>query len=277
MTQRSYFPQVDQLLDSDRLVVFYDRRIVARAGNYLWKRAELELLLPEDTELLVIDSQQDSAIIAVHLRQDPSALLQAEMCSLRSLLIGDSESVLALAGKANQILDWTLTHRYCGVCGAPTTPHPDQRALICTGCQHQYFPRINPCVIMLIVRGREVLLARSARFTSNFFSCLAGFIEVGETPEQTVIREVREEVGIEIENVRYAKSQSWPFPSQLMLGFYADYKSGEITPDAEEIAEAGWFDVSNLPTVPSAMISVSGELIRDYVAKFQPANLENQP
>lgn len=274
MQQRNFFPDLNQLRDSDRLVVFFDRQIVTREGAYLWRRAELEYILPTDAELLVIDESEDSAIIVAHVRQDPSTHLKAEMRSLRSLLGADSEAVLALAGKANQLLDWYMTHRYCGVCGGATKPHSNQRALVCSRCQHQYFPRINPCVIMLVVRGREILLARSARFKSGFFSCLAGFIEVGETPEQTVIREVREEVGIEIENVRYFKSQSWPFPSQLMLGFYADYKSGDIVPEIEEIAEAGWYDVANLPTVPSSIISVSGELIRDYVAKFETPGQE---
>ena len=119
---------------------------------------------------------------------------------------------------------------------------------------------------MLVVQGDKILLARSARFKSGFYSCLAGFIEVGETPEQTVAREIREEVGIEVENIRYSKSQSWPFPSQLMLGFYADYKSGEIVPEEEEIAEAAWYQINQLPVVPSASISVAGQLIQDYVS-----------
>ena len=115
------------------------------------------------------------------------------------------------------------------------------------------------------MRGDQLLLARSARFKSGFFSCLAGFIEVGETPEQTVVREVKEEVGIEVENIRYIKSQSWPFPSQLMLGFIADYKAGEIVVAPEEIEEAHWYDVYSLPKVPSPAISVAGELIQTFV------------
>jgi NAD+ diphosphatase len=120
-------------------------------------------------------------------------------------------------------------------------------------------------VIVLVIRGNKMLLARSAKFKSEFYSCLAGFIEVGETPEETVSREVMEEVGLEVDNIRYIKSQSWPFPSQLMLGFFADYKAGNITPEPEEIAEADWYSIEQLPTVPSAEISVAGELIEQFV------------
>ncbi|MFT7015569.1 MAG: NAD+ diphosphatase [Pseudohongiellaceae bacterium] len=125
---------------------------------------------------------------------------------------------------------------------------------------------------MLIVDGDKILLARSARFKSNFFSCLAGFMEVGETAEETVAREVKEEVGLEIENIRYLKSQSWPFPSQLMLGFIADYKSGDIVPEPGEIEEANWYHVDDLPAVPSPSISVAGELIQYYVQQVRGQN-----
>ena len=116
---------------------------------------------------------------------------------------------------------------------------------------------------------REILLARSSRFRSGFFSCLAGFIEVGETAECTVHREIKEEVGILVDNVRYIKSQSWPFPSQLMLGFHADYVSGEIVVEPTELEEAAWFDIADLPSVPSAEISVAGELIQLYKEEIE--------
>jgi len=116
----------------------------------------------------------------------------------------------------------------------------------------------------LVSRDSEILLARSSRFKSGFYSCLAGFIEAGETPEQCVAREVKEEVNLEVENIRYIKSQSWPFPSQLMLGFIADYKEGEILPDKSEIEEAAWYPIDDLPNVPKASITIAGELIDYY-------------
>jgi NAD+ diphosphatase len=124
-----------------------------------------------------------------------------------------------------------------------------------------------------VVRGEQLLLARSSRFKTGFFSCLAGFVEIGETPEETVLREVKEEVGLEVENIRYIKSQSWPFPSQLMLGYIADYKSGEVIPEPEEIAEADWYSIEQLPSVPSAEISVAGELIQLFIDEVSSRSL----
>tara|TARA_B110000908_G_C9927226_1_gene302304 strand:+ start:76 stop:450 length:375 start_codon:yes stop_codon:yes gene_type:complete len=118
---------------------------------------------------------------------------------------------------------------------------------------------------MLVTKGDQMLLAQSSRFKSNFYSCLAGFIEIGETPEQTVHREVKEEVNLQVKNVRYISSQSWPFPSQLMLGFLAEYDSGEIVPEPSEIADARWFDIDSLPNVPSEKISVAGKLIGTFI------------
>lgn len=264
MTQRSFFPGLDELTDRDQFVLFHERKVLVRGDNFIFSHAELKRVLPPDAELLLIDEHSGASVIAINIKQDISELIAAESRSLRSLLAAEDDRVITMAGKANQVLEWYASHRYCGACGSPTAHHPAQRALICLQCQQQFFPRINPCAIMLVVKGDEVLLARNARYRSGYYSCLAGFIEVGETPEQTVVREVREEVGIEVSNVRYVKSQSWPFPSQLMLGFYADYVSGDIRPDLDEIEEAGWYRVNQLPPVPSAAISVAGELIQDY-------------
>jgi len=119
------------------------------------------------------------------------------------------------------------------------------------------------------MKGEQMLLARSSRSASNVFSCLAGFIEVGETPEEAVKREVKEEVGFNVANIRYVKSQSWPFPSQLMLGFLAEYSSGKIALEPSEIAEADWYDIDSLPNVPSAKVSVAGELIEYCIAQIK--------
>lgn len=234
------------------------------AGTYYWSAEALATLELQTTDFYYIDKLNDTAVFAVHLDQDFTAQLNAQACSLRSLLFDSPTTDFSLAGKANQILDWHLSHQYCGQCGQPTQFLATQRAVTCASCKRQYFPRINPCVIMLVTHGEKILLARSARFKSGYYSCLAGFIEVGETAEETVVREVKEEVGVEVDNIRYVKSQSWPFPSQLMLGFFADYKSGELVLEEEEIEEAGWYSYDDLPVIPSADISVAGELIRLY-------------
>lgn len=138
----------------------------------------------------------------------------------------------------------------------------------CDSCRIINYPRIAPCVIVLVTRGEELLLARNANFPQPMYSTLAGFIEAGETAEATLAREVREEVGVEITNLRYFRSQSWPFPNQLMLGFFADYASGEIVCDGSEIADAGWFHYSDLPMTPP-VASISGQLIQHYVASLK--------
>ncbi|MEZ5567243.1 MAG: NAD(+) diphosphatase [Halioglobus sp.] len=133
--------------------------------------------------------------------------------------------------------------------------------------EHQ-LPAYRPCVIVLITRGEELLLARNANFPQPMYSTLAGFIEAGESAEATLVREVREEVGVEVGNLRYFQSQAWPFPNQLMLGFFAEYAGGEIVCDELEIADAQWFHYTRLPMIPP-VASISGQLIQHYVQSLQ--------
>lgn len=184
-------------------------------------------------------------------------------------LIGTVDDVLfALAGRAFQILEWEQTHRFCGRCGTATVGHPQgERARVCPSCAYTCYPRINPCIIVAVTRGEEILLARAHRFNRPMFSTLAGFIEAGESAEETVMREVEEEVGVKVKNIRYFASQSWPFPGNLMLGFHAEYESGELVLQEEEIAEAGFFHYSALPPVPPKG-SIAHALIQAFADRF---------
>ena len=166
--------------------------------------------------------------------------------------------------KAVHLLEWEEKTRYCGRCGGEMGPSKEMNARECAGCGMLIFPRISPAVIVLVERDGQVLLARSTRFTADFYSVLAGFVEPGETLEDTVHREIREEVGIKVRNVRYFGSQPWPFPDSLMIGFTAEYASGEIRIDKTEIAEAGWFYPDKLPTIPGK-ISIARKLIDWFV------------
>lgn len=197
---------------------------------------------------------------------EESVELPAHMTTMatREILLAGSFDSFAPLGRASQVAQWVADHRFCGRCGSDMQPARQQLMLECTACQHHVYPRINPCVIVLITRGDQVLLASHHRHGKAFYSCLAGFVEAGESAEEAVHREVMEEVGIEIENLRYLGSQPWPFPSQLMFGFYADYKSGEIDADENEIEDAVWFDISDLPFVPNPDISIAGRLIAGY-------------
>jgi NAD+ diphosphatase len=182
------------------------------------------------------------------------------VAGLRDLFGGVSEDVFGYAGRATQIIDWAKTHRFCGRCGAPTERVPGERCMRCPSCGHLAYPRITPAIIVLVRRGDEALLARGARFPLPFYSTLAGFSEVGESLEETLAREVREEVGIEVKNIRYFGSQPWPFPNSLMVGFLAEWASGEIQIDGKEILDAHWYGADALPAIPPK-ISIARRLI----------------
>jgi NAD+ diphosphatase len=177
-----------------------------------------------------------------------------------------SNDLFQLAGRALQILQWDKNHQFCGRCGNGLTASKTERAKICEPCHLSHYPRISPCIIVLIRRGREILLARSSHFAEGVYSTLAGFIEPGENAEQAAQREVYEEVGIKIKNLQYHFSQPWPFPDSLMLGFTAEHAAGEIMIDGVEIEDAGWFTIENLPSLP-APISIARKLIELFIHK----------
>ncbi len=185
--------------------------------------------------------------------------------SVRSLFGRWNDPQVLLAGQAAQIVDFEQTHRFCGRCGGRTEPVSAERARRCPSCEHVAYPRISPAVIVLVRRGREALLARSARFPLPFFSTLAGFVEIGETLEDAAAREIREEVGVEVAGLRYFGSQPWPFPHSLMVAFIAEYAGGDIHADGEEIVEARWFAPDVLPQLPFRL-SIARRMIDAWVA-----------
>ena len=193
--------------------------------------------------------------------------LQYQRGNLYHILGRVDEQLFALAGRAAQLLDWERDHQFCGRCGREMLVDINERAMRCEPCGTVNFPRIAPCVIVLVTRGEELLLARNVNFPGPMYSTLAGFIEAGETAEETLAREVREEVSVEIKGIQYFQSQSWPFPNQLMLGFFAEYAGGDIVCDEIEIADARWFHYRELPMIPPPS-SVAGQLIRHYVSQF---------
>ncbi|MFM2418483.1 MAG: hypothetical protein RL385_3206 [Pseudomonadota bacterium] len=185
---------------------------------------------------------------------------------LRALYGLLDEPLFWLAGRALQIMEWDRTHQYCGACGAPTEPHGSQRARVCTdpACAIDHYPRVSPAMIVAVERGPEILLARSHNFPTGIYSTLAGFVDPGETLEGCVHREVFEETGVRIQNLRYFSSQPWPFPNSLMLGFTADYAGGEIRLEEEEIEHAAFFHVDALPRLFPGRISMASQLIADF-------------
>jgi NAD+ diphosphatase len=180
---------------------------------------------------------------------------------IRALFGTVDEGLLALAGRASQIVEWARTHRYCGVCATPMALVPGERCYRCPACGMAAYPRISPAMMVLIRKGDAVLLAWHARSPTPRYTPLAGFLEAGESVEEAVHREVMEEVGLRVHNLRYFDSQSWPFPHSLMLAYTADYLDGEIVVDQQEIAEARWFGPDDEWPEMLSSISVASALM----------------
>jgi NAD+ diphosphatase len=208
-----------------------------------------------------------TACVAIPLRADAPEPEGWRYAGLRSLFFRLPEPLLAIAARAFQVVEWDRTHRYCGRCGTPTRDKPGERAKECPACAYTAYPRVTPAMMVLVTRGRELLLARSPRFPPGMYSALAGFVEPGETIEDCIHREVREEVGIEVGAIRYFASQSWAFPHSLMIAYTAEYAGGELRPDETEIAEARWFAWDAVPKLPPS-ISISRRLIEATVARL---------
>ncbi len=189
------------------------------------------------------------------------------MEGLRNLFGIIEEPMAVLAGRAFQIKEWDRNYRFCGRCGQPTEIRSDERARVCRPCRLSVYPPVAPAVMVLVLKGRELLLARRVGADANRFSALAGFVEPGEELEDTAKREVREEVGIEIDNIRYFGSQPWPFPHSLMVAFTAHYAGGPVTPDGVEIEEARWFAADALPNRPIT-ISIGRRLVDTIAARL---------
>lgn len=186
---------------------------------------------------------------------------------LRGLFDRIPETLFRAAGAALQYVEWTRTHGFCSRCGHPTRRHTTHQAMVCPECGHLHFPRVAPAVIVLVEREGEMLLGRSPSFKEGVYSTLAGFVEPGESLEDAVHREILEEVGVEVTDVRYFGSQPWPFPHSLMVGFTATWAGGEIQVDGVEIEDAQWFTPHRLPPRLPTHFSIARRLVEDFLAR----------
>ena len=223
-------------------------------------------LIPVQTQYL--GTLDDQPCYCAQLPKDTIAPDGMTLKGLRELYGTLDEDLFALSGRAIQIVEWDRTHQYCGHCATPTTQLSHERAKRCPKCGLVNYPRLSPAIIVLVSRGEELLLARAHRFPTGMYSILAGFVEPGESLEETVVREVREEVGIEVKDIRYFGSQPWPFPNSLMIGFTATYASGDIAVEPQELVDAAWFSKYNLPLIPPKL-SIARKLI-DWFVSIQP-------
>jgi NAD+ diphosphatase len=222
--------------------------------------ADLEALQISLPHKLYLGSLDGQACYAGALETGSFFDANFKLINLRTLFGLIPDALIWIAGRANQLLYWHLTHLYCGKCGQETEDKVEERAKICPQCQHVSYPRLSPAVIVAILRDNRILLARNRRFKMPFYSVLAGFVEPGESLEECVTREIKEEVGITVKNIRYFGSQPWPFPDSLMIAFVSEYAGGEIVLDGSEISEAAWFSKNNLPKIPPK-ISIARQLI----------------
>ncbi len=247
----------------------HPRGLVARQVDGQW-------LLPTDDDLaaLGVDPAQAHALgvldgaeaLAVACGKPVEALLPFQPLMLRTLAASMPAERFGVAGRAIHVIDWATTTAYCGRCGAKTDRSPTERAALCPACGLTAYPRIAPAIIVLVRRGDQALLARNAKFPGAMFSTLAGFSEIGESLEETLVREVEEEVGVRVHQLAYFGSQPWPFPHSLMIGFTAQYLSGELRVEPTEIAEAAWFTAEALPPIPPSL-SIARRLIDAWCAE----------
>ncbi len=208
--------------------------------------------------------------VAIVLANGAEAPPGFRLSGLRALFFRIPEPLVALGARAFQVVEWDRTHRYCGRCGTATRDKGGERAKECPACGYVAYPRVSPAMMALVTHGRNLLLARSHRFPHGMYSALAGFVEPGETIEDCVRREVKEEVGVDVGALTYFASQSWAFPHSLMIAYTAEYAGGELVPDGTEIADVRWFAADALPEMPPSL-SIARRLIDATAARLRAA------
>ena len=252
--------------------------IILRNQEFLTSKTSEFLLFEEDdlkwSEMEMVNKQfigylNDKPCFLSELTNESKLDEDLLLTPLRNLLGRIPDSLFTICSRSLQLSEWTRNNRFCGSCGSKMNKHKTERAMSCECNNLLVYPRISPCIIVLVTKGEQLLLAHNKNFPGTFYSTLAGFIEAGESAESAIHREIYEEVKVKVKNIEYFGSQSWPFPSQLMLGFHAEYLDGDITPDGEEIDLADWFHFEDLPQVPTGNISISGQLIESYIEKLK--------
>lgn len=233
--------------------------------KFLFSEAYLESL---DVEISFDLPEVSNRSYHVAVLRDKGKCLSLSALDLRSALSQtENEDEFSVLSAAAQVVTWHASFKFCPRCATELLMDEADLAKVCPSCGHHQYPRLSPCIIVLVRNGKKCLLAHSSKFKSGRYSTLAGFIEAGESAEHAVEREVMEEVGIKVKNIKYVCSQSWPFPHSFMLGFMADYSEGEITPDGEEILSADWFSVDDLPTIPPKF-TISRQLIDKFIEEM---------
>ena len=254
-----------------KLIIFCDNKILydQSQNTYTFKLKELNLKnqtapflsigLVDNCHFYVVNVKNNDDILGLFM--DPESI---NFVDLRQILGFQDQSSFLLASRALILQTWISDNGFCSICGKNNSFNDKEGAFECSCNSVPKYPTISPCIITLIHDEDQILLGRSKFFPLNMYSTLAGFIEAGENAEEALIREVKEEVNVNVSDIEYFSSQSWPFPSQLMLGYFCKYKSGKIVLNDNELEDARWFNINELPVIPPDA-SISGQLIRSYI------------
>jgi len=259
-----------ELAKKDYWLLFNDNNLLLKETNNSYEipaREDIEALADIKLSLAAaqyIGSFDNNAYYAANISTQniPQCFLFKNIRQVLATLASDQ---FALVLRAFHILTWIEKNKYCGCCGAALNISKNELTLNCSSCHNIIYPRISPAIIVAVTKDNKLLLARAKNFKTTMYSVLAGFVEPGETLEECISRELNEEVGIEVTNIRYFGSQAWPFPDSLMIAFTAQWAKGDIIIDNNEIIEAGWFSANQLPKIPEP-ISISRQLIDSFVA-----------
>ncbi|WP_415906776.1 NAD(+) diphosphatase [Neptuniibacter sp. QD72_48] len=252
-------------MEKDYFVALGESLVCDKSERMLFSETELESF---DVDIIFDLPEVSNKSYSLAILKNNSKSLCTQSLDLRlAFSQTETEDEFAILSAAAQVVTWHASFKYCPRCATELTMDEADLAKVCPSCGHHQYPRLSPCIIVLVRKGDKCLLAHSSKFKSGRYSTLAGFIEAGESAEHAVEREVMEEVGIKVKNIKYVCSQSWPFPHSFMLGFMADYSEGEITPDGEEILSADWFSVDDLPTIPPKF-TISRQLIDRFIEEM---------
>ena len=261
----------ETIKEDSKLIIFCDNKILYDQAENTYSFAikdlnlsdqlgpYLAIALIDNCFVYVLNIDEDQNILGLFM--DPDVIHFVELRQMLGIL--DQSSFLLLS-RATILKSWLSANVFCSICGNQNSFNKKEGAFECSCNAAPKYPTISPCIITLIYDEDNILLGRSKFFPPNMYSTLAGFIEAGENAEEALIREVKEEVNVEITNIKYFSSQSWPFPAQLMLGYFCQYKKGEIILNDAELEDARWFDIKELPMIPPDA-SISGQLIRSYI------------
>lgn len=254
-----------------------DRWLIFQNDQILFIRRQDTLELPYTRDLQTLDPHiirkhllgylNQTGIYCADILHQHLPVNSFESLSLRNAFEQLGDDWYSIITKAFTIINWDRNHQHCGKCGEPTLHKPFTFERYCVGCNVTFYPRISPSVIVLIRRDDHVLMARGSHFKPGVYGLISGFVEAGENIEDTIHREIYEETQISVKNLKYFGSQVWPFPDSLMLGFFADYHSGTLNIDNNEIEHAGWYLYNELPGRPSTKVSIASKMLDHFIAE----------